>query len=137
MTQEQKQILLADLCARLPYGVKVCNITKGRENIKGTLLTISKYVPYSVHILTDHASGNQEYSPIEDIRPYLRPMDSMTEDEKKEYRSLLTIYNCGGQTTYWDNYKSIDWLIKHHFDFRHFIPMGLALEAKEGMYNIK
>lgn len=28
----------------------------------------------------------------------------------------------------------IDWLLAHHFDYRGLIPMGLALEATEGMY---
>ena len=74
---------------------------------------------------------------IEYIKPYLRPMSSMTEEEKKEYRSLQTWHNFHGMSWYSNNYKSIDWLNKKMFDYRDLIPMGLALEAPKGMYNIK
>ena len=67
------------------------------------------------------------------IKPYLRPMSSMTEEEKKEERKLWDIVT----TTRNDlHYLYTDFLVSHHFDYRGLIPMGLALEAPEGMYKV-
>ena len=149
MKKEYKDLLFQDLCSRVPHCVYIVNITPGREDIKGTLLTISRYQPGSVHILTDFASGNQEFSPIEDVRPYLRTMQSMTEEEKEEYRSLCKKVSkrqflATGRTAwthemnyryvetsyeYYDTYESIDWLNAHHFDYRSLIKKGLAIKV--------
>jgi hypothetical protein len=76
------------------------------------------------------------------IKPYLRSMSSMTEDEKKEYRKTqitkwIKSVDCtnGGYYVHRDTLKTFDWLNKHHFDYRGLIEKGLALEAPEGMYN--
>jgi hypothetical protein len=87
----------------------------------------------------------------DDVKLYLRPMSSMTEEEKKEYESFFSIgeYSCGG-SLYGKEYEYIadspddisqsiclfDWLLAHHFDYRGMIQMGLALEAREGMYKM-
>ena len=76
---------------------------------------------------------NSIYTPfgcpkIEDVKPYLRPLSSMTKEEEYEYHNICV---CPINKP-WD---VTDWLNKKGFDYRGLIPMGLALEAKEGMYN--
>ena len=126
MTQEDKELLLKDLCARLPYGVK-CHFKYGSAEDDVTLSCIDNdvarfeygwYGSFHVSIDADH------------IKPYLRPMSSMTEEERKEYNeytfhgaSIGSILNTATA------YELIDWLNKHHFDYRGLIPKGLALEA--------
>ena len=115
MTQEEKQLLLKDLCGRLPYQ-PICEFTDTEDDF----CTATAALGYS---LRDFIAEKVL------IKPYLRPMSSMTEEEKNEYF---------GRTMTIDIVKTsqqvIDWLISHHFDYRGLIPMGLALEAKEGMY---
>lgn len=138
MTQEDKYLLLRDLCARLPYGVIVhydmsadpCwdDDPIGDDNLRG-------FSCGSFEL--DCADGIS----VENIKPYLRPMSSMTEDEKDECLKCIEEdcdivieaikreeYSGGG-------FHKMDFLLSHNFDFRGLIPMGLALEAKEGMYN--
>ena len=67
---------------------------------------------------------------LSEVKPYLRPMSSMTEEEKAEYHSLCDSY----YGIYFDTVDSIDWLNAHHFDYRGLIEKGLAIEAPEGMY---
>jgi hypothetical protein len=82
-----------------------------------------------------------EFVPIHCIKPYLRPMSSMTEEEKKEYRKvceldteILTNHPMNGEP-FPALYNSQDWLDKNMFDYRGLIPLGLALEAPKDMYN--
>lgn len=117
MSQEEKELLLKDLCARLPYGVQY----KNAYGYKETLVIWSPRFHTALNsILCD---GNPSL--------YLRPMSSMTEEEKKEYNLLTPIvevvFPC-------DAYPLIDWLNKKMFDYRGLIPRSLALEAQEGMY---
>ena len=146
MEDYEKELLLKDLCARLSYEVIVKNDKLG---IEGKLLTVSDYQPACGYILTDIASGNQEYTLIEDVKPYLRPTSSMTDEERKIYKSFFSIgeYSCGG-SLYGKEYEYIDsdsddivqcislidWLNEHYFDYRGLIEKGLAIEAPEGMY---
>lgn len=65
-----------------------------------------------------------------DAKPYLRPMSSMTDEEREEYKHLQTNY----EFAYFDNAYSIDWLNEHKFDYRGWIEKGWALPAPEGMY---
>ena len=112
MTQEEKQLLLVDLCARLPYH------------------TIVKYRNADVD-LTQYARSVK----LTECKPYLRPMSSMTEEERKEYE--LFANHCIVTSIGFIHLEAApltDWLNAHHFDYRGLIPMGLALEAKEGMY---
>lgn len=111
MTQEEKQLLLKDLSARLSYGVKF----QGEDSNVYTL-----------------DAANYFALQVEDVvfKPYLRPMSSMTVDEIVTY----SIYHDNPQNI---GYGLIDWLNAHHFDYRGLIPMGLALEAPEGMYRTK
>ena len=70
-----------------------------------------------------------------ELKPYLRPMLSMTEEEKEEYNKTenLSLFDLHHYPTI----KSFDWLNAHHFDYRGLIEKGLALEAPEGMYKNK
>ena len=122
MTQEEKQLLFKDLCARLPYGVIVHRYS---DNCYSDKCDISiDNVDDFVYFL--------EYSEGEEFKPYLRPMGSMTEEEKEE------LYQKTGFKV--DDYilglSAIDWLNAHHFDYRSLIEKGLALEAPEGMYKM-
>jgi len=124
MTQEKKKLLIKDLCARLPYGVKF-----NFGNYDGC--------DYKVEIISPVAINNS--FPIEDCKPYLRPMSSMTEEEKYTYRHMLgATLNSEGESimfVYVEDFPTvIDWLLSRHFDYRDLIEMDLALEAKEGIY---
>lgn len=146
MTQENKELLLKDLCARLPHGVKVhvlCEIENLESEEEITLqfrnstdlfkLIIQDSVIYEGYI----------------IKPYLRPMSSMTEEEKKDILQSLNIHgdidNDGNLLlgvecniiTLKVCKKYLGELNKRMFDVCHMIEKGLALQAPEGMYNIK
>ena len=130
MTQQEKQILLKDLCARLPYGVMY-------ETSYGPRVLNDIFIYSNGPVYTDHGVGNYNEVfgvEIEYIKPYLRPMSSMTEEEKKEYCNLQDRFLCSSQYPVTDTYELFDWLNAHHFDYRGLIEKGLALEAPEGMY---
>lgn len=118
MTQEDKELLLIDLCARLPYGTfaRIKNYEKEERDVKITVHNIE----YALKI------GNGWWT---NCKPYLRPMSSMTDEEKEEYQAF---FNYDG-VEYPEEY--IDWLNAHHFDYRGLIEKGLAIEALEGMYD--
>lgn len=128
MTQEEKDILIADLCGRLPYGLIIkCN--DGFRQSKEKLVSV------------DVGNGLINYDwLLTDIKPCLRPLSSMTEEEKEEYGKV-----CDLDTEIIENhfmngepfpalYNSQDWLNRKMFDFRGLIPKGLANKASEGMY---
>ena len=141
MTQEEKQLLLKDLCARLPYGV-VLNVptTDGSENKKlVSIVNEDDGVPCAAVYGTEEKKSDgslisyaKTTYAICDVLPYLRPMSSMTEEEKEEYE-MLQVYP-GFKTNHTDLTDMYDWLNAHHFDYRGLIEKGLALEAPEGMY---
>lgn len=131
MTQEEKELLLIDLCARLPYGVKCYEAEVGYAfDIIGTTSNNKEFV------FSDGYERN-----LEQIKPYLRSLSSMTDEEKKEANRLFTVlYDrndvmCGIQiNSFVQLDKVIEWLNKRYFDWRGLIPKGLAIEAPEGMY---
>lgn len=123
MTQEDKELLLKDLCARLPYNV-IINCTDSDTD-------------YNCFLTTDIV--NELFHNIEyyNYKPYLRPMSSMTEEEIKEFTSITeNVLVIGKKYTAILGIDSINWLLEKHFDFRGLIEKGLALEAPEGMYSI-
>lgn len=129
MTQEEKQLLLNDICARLPHGV---NLYIEFYDLQGDGKLASRDVKL--------APGNIAYcfdnSHWVSVKPYLRPMSSMTEEEKKDY--ILLSNHCIVTSIGFVCIEAqilIDWLNEHHFDYRGLIPMGLALEAPKDMYN--
>lgn len=129
MTQEEKQLLLKDICARLPYGV-ICNCVD--LNFSGSVdWTLFKINLQDYTIETTNNEWNKEFS-IENIKPYLRPMSSMTEEEKECYEYLCSTDE--GYRQPFDSYHLVDWLIKNKFDYRGLIEKGLALEAPDEMY---
>ena len=117
MNQEEKKLVLKDLCSRLLYKVKVCLF----EKETCILLGIDGY---EVYLDVDSDSFH-----IESIKPYLRPMSSMTEEENLMYEGLMI-----GTDNVSYMLDVIDWLNAHHFDYRGLIEKGLAIEAPEGMY---
>ena len=116
MTQEDKELLFKDLSARLSYGVIVEIISYGQETLMPWFGKLScKDLDCFIHDVA-----------YKSIKPYLRPLSSMTEEEKKEYNltKALSIVD-------YPTLKSFDWLNAHHFDYRGLIPMGLAIEVTE------
>lgn len=139
------QLIIA-LCEGVPYGLKVA---KQYRNQVRTLLGVN-IVKEHVHFVEPDAQSPGGYSIFDplyrcnvDIKPFLRPMSSMTEDEKKEYYDTMTVEtqrnypnSCDfSESTYYSNtHETFDWLNEHHFDFRGLIEHKLAYEAPKGMY---
>ena len=98
MAQNDKELLLMDLCARLPYGV-IC-----KSNSYRNILFNSSHI---------------SLIESEEIKPYLRPMSSMTEEEENEYYNIEFGFNIHSDR--------VDWLNAHHFDYRGLIEKGLAI----------
>ena len=121
MTQENKELLLKDLCARLPYEVKV--------RIEGDWF-YDEREPYDT-VLKSEVLGHL-IADVYSVKPYLRPMSSMTEEEYKEWRYLYLPLPHNNEAT--ETERRIDWLNAHRFDYRGLIEKGLALEAPENMY---
>ena len=76
---------------------------------------------------------------VVNVRPYLRPMLSMTEEEINEFILIsdTVLWLDSKRSTCILSLEQIDWLNTNHFDFRGLIEKGLAIEAPEGMYNTK
>lgn len=126
MKQEDKNLLLKDLSSRLPYGVilNCCNI-----------------VGEKLYTIDSNGLVNEDYD-LEEVKPYLFPMSSMTEEQKEELENLgwnfdnFEIHNvneCLGTyreyVAHSDCSTLIDWLNRHHFDYRGLIKKGLAIDA--------
>ena len=120
MTQEEKQLLIKDLCARLPYGVYVDIYSWQKDSPKLLVECVPGYV--NEEVVLKNLAGRHS---IKEVKPYLRPMSSMTEGEREEVNDLnMNPFSC----------SVIDWLNAHHFDYHDLIEKGFALEAPEGMY---
>ena len=117
MTQEDKELLLKDLCARLPYGVKI-ELTWWVMD-EGTYINATLEPDHIEQLL-----NNEDR--ITKIKPYLFPLSSMTEEQKKEYQYITERWM---YDSYYSISDSIDWLNKNHFDYRGIIPMGLSIDA--------
>ena len=113
MTQEDKQLLLKDLCARLPYGVKFL-----RESWNYEWDQELSVIEVLEDIDKDGYINNTKVYTVEDIKPYLRPMSSMTEEECDEWAQL--------ESDEW-GINSIDWLNRKMFDYRGLIEKDFAL----------
>ncbi len=128
MTQEDKQLLLKDLCARIPYYTFV-QLNPGAYNKPETCILTG------VHGEKIHLNVDSDPFRIDHIKPYLRSMSSMTEEEYIHYcETREWKYVDDDHYEYFDTLKTFDWLLEHHFDYRGLITMDLAIEAKEGMY---
>ncbi|MBQ7156370.1 MAG: hypothetical protein IJR86_01055 [Bacteroidaceae bacterium] len=116
MKQEEKELLLKALCGYFPYGV-ICT-----DNRHGD----SRITEININPETVYYYDFDEYGSIECCRPYLRTMESMTEDERCKYKHLINEYLASNP----DSAASVtDWLNKTMFDYRGLIPMGLAIEV--------
>ena len=126
MNQEDKELLLKDLCARLPYKVKV------NEAIHGdfTLIGLTNERVFT----TCEIEGCHNDFPIENIKPYLFPMSSMTEEEHRMLDSMCNGVEMMSRLSGLKMFdKAFDWLDKNGFDYRGLIPKGLAIDAT-GLY---
>lgn len=135
MKEEDKQLLLTDLSARLPYGIVAQVSYKDREGWKTEDRKIlGIYTDRQVYV-------DYVYTNIENTKPYLRSMFSMTEEELKEWiKYSKADYDCEFTPELTFSFEgchlSIDWLNAHHFDYRNLIEKGLALEAPKDMYKL-
>ena len=125
MTREDKELLLKDLSTRLMYGL-ICQVDDGAAGLNdGKLEEID--IPNERVRFADDGYWDAY---IDDVKPYLRPMSSMTEEERLLfYQNTLQYNKETGYSEY--TYESIDWLNKNHFDYRGLIPKGLAVEVTE------
>ena len=114
MTQEHKELLLKDLCERLPYRVKI-SVNDNIESLQG-INVLDNVVEYGSFLSSD----------IEEVKPYLFPLSNMTEEQQKEYQYITERWMYDSSYSIAD---SIDWLNKNHFDYRCLIPMRLAIDA--------
>lgn len=131
MTQEEKDLLLKDLCARLPYKPIVRIDDCGIWNLRGVDHDDSAELRDIVIVWHGKNYPSSKISfPIIDCKPYLFPLSSMTDEEKEEYCQLQqkVIYNSKGIVNE-DVTKYINWFYKNHFDINGLIPMGLAIDA--------
>ena len=129
MGQKDKDVLLQDLCARLPYKVKASYHGAEEEcecwdEVEG--------------IVNDYVEIGQYNLPIEAVKPYLLPLSSMTNEQRAEYEDALTYHDYveGGWTIaksfndeYIIPYWFVDFCNKNHFDYRGLIEKGLAIDC--------
>ena len=135
MTQEDKELLLKDLSARLPYGVKAKVFSYWNDEYYTQ--TIWGFDTEKDDVFCNVPGERCE---IDLIKPYLRPISSMTEEEQKEFVGFHCVNLCpivmDSCLTINNEVSMIDCLNVHHFDYRGLIEKGLALEATEEMYKI-
>lgn len=135
MIQNYKEILLKELSARMPYGLKVNCKLKDEDY----LFTFDEKHMGVGALYTDYYGNPLESPDIilsgcyygDDIKPYLFPLSSMTEEQWKEYQTIkMTDLVEGDINGVFINAGTItDWLNKHHFDYRGLIEKGLAIDA--------
>lgn len=139
MTTEERKLLIKDLTSRLPYGV----VVEHKSGCRGSLHTISTIPLYDLKntkedVIEDYIClidffGDEDWISVDDFKPYLFPLSSMTEEQKYEYDELIHSNNIkaieGFITSTDCSAAEIDWLCENHFDYRGLIPTGLANDA--------
>lgn len=151
MTQEEKELLFNDLCERLPYGINVLVYVVdldikgiGKLNSVSTynfLVDIEDFEPFKEYKGRLINFGGKYPLTIGEIKPFLRPMSSMTDEEKEHLQALHDIisdenYGDGYSPAAWDVISEFnDYCHVHHLDNRGLICKGLALEAPAQMYD--
>ena len=139
ISEENKRLLLIDLCEKLPYGVKVSitahNLAYKKDfgktiiaNLTGILIAGDIN---NTCFTTCYNKFKTQGNDINTIKPYLRPMSSMTEEEKKHLNKILEYQYYSDDSCMCE---ASDWLNAKQFDYRGLIPLGLALEAPKDMY---
>ena len=123
MTQEDKELLLKDLCARLPYKVKG---VYARTDIKS--LSICEITTHLYGEMEESFNGKEKYEFI----PYLRPMSSMTDEEQRTLDSMCNGVEMVSRLSGLKMFdKAFNWLNENHFDYRGLIEKGLAIDATD------
>ena len=127
MTQEEKDLLLKDLCSRLPYKPIVQIDDCGIWNLRGIDHDDSAELRDRVIVWhgKNYPSSKSSF-PIIDCKPYLFPLSSMTKEQKQEYQYITERWMYDSSYSISD---STDWLNKNHFDYRGLIEKGLAIDA--------
>lgn len=147
MEKDLKELLLKDLCGRLPYGIKG-NFLNSDGSLSNDPLLRKVSITYNCLVTAD---GNEGMVLNGDLKPYLFPLSSMTEEQAEELfrifglecpsteEDYIKINEVTGITFFLNSGfdvethldKLIDWLNKNHFDYRGLIPKGLALDATD------
>lgn len=119
MTQKDKELLIKDLCARIPYGVKV--------EYKNEIFGVEHVSPMYEEVKLDtHETWTVDVS---EVKPFLFPDSSMTEKQKKEMSSFDPFQTEETKTLGQWAFHLVDFYNKHHFDYRGLIEKGIALDA--------
>ena len=121
MTPGDKELLLKDICVRLPYGVK-CKVIK--RSIDGEMLFIRNELELTVDNVKELVTNN-----MYEIKPYLFPLSSMTEEQKKELRTFDSLDAESTMSLGEWAIQLVDFYNKYHLDYRGLIPKGLANDA--------
>ena len=133
MKQEDKDLLLKDLCARLPYGVKVESVFINLDTKEHKSCGIEVFDATSILMIRDG---------LGEFKPYLFPLSSMTEEQKNELQKIIYVetemicnqlktnnYGIEAGKYHFNSTLQVDWLNKNHFDYRGLIEKGLAIDA--------
>ena len=134
MTQENKDLLLRDLSARLPYGVEV--------KYDNSICEVLAIDTYNEEVTIWKSSGNSPKVKLEKVKPFLLPLSSMTEEEKEELKQehikdQKLYVECLTRAAKGDSsirgkviiHYAMDWCNANHFDYRGLIEKGLAIDA--------
>lgn len=116
MAKEDRELLMRDLSCRIPYGV-IVKIDGMSKIVK--LISISCYGEIGVD------DGSNYLYPISEVKPYLFPLSSMTDEQEKEFNNL----NCYELDIFPHTEKALDYLLKNHFDYMFLIDEGLAIDC--------
>ena len=126
MTQEDKELLIKDLCARLPYGVKINHVTQRADACQAKVSFNERLDVYTLKVMMEH---KKEDFPFFNHKPYLFPLSSMTEEQKEEMSSFDPFQTEETKTLGQWAFHLIDFYNKYHFDYRGLIKKGLAVDA--------
>ena len=136
MTQEHKNILLKDICARLPYGVKVLCLRDFNHTWYN--LEMIDIGDNEVYLTTNESYANR-YVEIEDVKPYLFPLSNMTKEQEDEWYEVFIdpLSKRIDRHTRQEDLQlqadaqafGLEYLLKNHFDVYNLIPLGLANDA--------
>ena len=119
MTKEDRNLLVQDLCSRLPYGVKVLY----KHSVFDIDYISSMYEEVHLDIVNNYTIG------ISEVKPYLFPMSSMTEEQKEFLRQQNWCIAISTSGTIETTIEGFDWLNENHFDYRGLIEKGLAIDC--------
>jgi hypothetical protein len=126
MTKEDKELLLKDLCARLPYGVKIKRVTQRADACQAEVSFTERLDVYTLKVMMEF---KKEDFPFFMNKPYLFPLSSMTKEQKEEMNSFDPFETKETKTFGQWAVDLIDFYNRHHLDYRGLIKKGLAIDA--------